>query len=310
MQPKINKDETILSVKKLGKKIGGRDIVRNLSFEVRAGEIFGFLGPNGAGKTTTIRMLVGLASPSEGSIHIAGYDLQKDFMKAISHVGCIVENPELYPYLTGLENLELFARMTGIPDERIFKAVEQVELTDRINDLVRTYSLGMKQRLGIAQALLHQPKLLILDEPTNGLDPAGIRDMRSFVRQLAREEGIGIFISSHILHEIQNLCDRVAIIQNGQLLQIGPIDQLTGVHSLVEWKLEPFEEGLLLLQSLPYIAKVLQTGNSKVTVQMPLDKIAETNHYLLKHDIRVSEISPRRQTLEDLFFDITGGFGL
>lgn len=310
MQPIKNDEKTILSVKGLGKKIHGQTIVQNLSFEVRAGEIFGFLGPNGAGKTTTIRMLVGLARPSEGSIHIAGYDLQKDFMKAISTVGCIVENPELYPYLTGRENLELFARMTGISNERILKAVKQVELTNRINDRVRTYSLGMKQRLGIAQALLNNPKLLILDEPTNGLDPAGIRDMRSFIRRLARKEGIGIFISSHILHEVQILCDRVAIIQNGQLLQTGPIEELAGNDVLVEWKLDPFEKGISFIERLPYIAKAEQSGNKKITVQMPASKIAETNLFLLQHQIRVTEITPRRQTLEDLFFEVTGGSGL
>lgn len=310
MQPIKNDEEVILSVKELGKKIHGQTIVLNLSFEVRAGEIFGFLGPNGAGKTTTIRMLVGLARPSKGSIHIAGYDLQKDFMKAISHVGCIVENPELYPYLTGRENLELFARMTGISNERIMKAVKQVELTNRINDRVSTYSLGMKQRLGIAQALLNNPKLLILDEPTNGLDPAGIRDMRTFIRQLARKEGIGIFISSHILHEVQILCDRVAIIQNGQLLQTGPIEELAGDDILVEWKLDPFEEGISMIERLPYIAKADQNGDKKITVHMPANKIAETNLFLLQHQIRVTEITPRKQTLEDLFFEVTGGPGL
>ncbi len=310
MQPIKNDDETILSVKGLGKKIRGRNIVQKLSFEVRAGEIFGFLGPNGAGKTTTIRMLVGLAIPSEGSIHIAGYDLQKDFMKAISHVGCIVENPELYPYLTGQENLELFARMTGISNERIFKAVKQVELANRINDPVRTYSLGMKQRLGIAQALLNNPKLLILDEPTNGLDPAGIRDMRSFIRRLAHKEGISIFISSHILHEVQILCDRVAIIQNGQLLQTGSIGELEDDNAIVEWKFDPFEEGVCFLQRLPYITNTKQSGDKKITVHMPANKIAETNQYLIKHQIRVTEITPRKQTLEDLFFKVTGGSGL
>ncbi|MGA8941432.1 MAG: ABC transporter ATP-binding protein [Thermoactinomyces sp.] len=308
MQSEIN-TEPVLSVKGLGKKIRGQHIVQNLSFKVYAGEIFGFLGPNGAGKTTTIRMLVGLVRPSEGSIHIAGYDLQNDFMKAVSHVGCIVENPELYPYLTGKENLELFGRMTGTSNEEICRAVELVELASRINDRTETYSLGMKQRLGIAQALLNNPKLLILDEPTNGLDPAGIRDMRSLIRRLASEEGIGIFISSHILHEVQLLCDRVAIIQNGQLLQTGPVEELAGDDALVDWKLDPFKEGICFLKHLPYIKSIQQKKNGKITVCMPLNKIAETNQYLLNHQIRVTEITPRKQTLEDLFFAVTGGSG-
>lgn len=304
---KTQNHETVLSVKGLGKSIRGRQIIQNISFEVCAGEIFGFLGPNGAGKTTTIRMLVGLSRPSEGSIHIAGHNLKKEFIKAISHVGCIVENPELYPYLTGYENLELFARMANISKKRIEEVIEQVELSGRIHDPVKTYSLGMKQRLGIAQALLNHPKLLILDEPTNGLDPAGIRDMRSFIRRLAHEEGISVFISSHILHEIQALCDRVAIIQNGQLIYTGSIDQLAEDHTRVDWKITPYDKGIHYLKQLPYISNIEEKQNHYLTVYMPVDKMSETNQYLLENQIQVWEITPRKQTLEDLFMNITRG---
>ncbi|EGK14631.1 bacitracin transport ATP binding cassette transporter, ABC protein, partial [Desmospora sp. 8437] len=177
-------EEKILLVENVSKRIGRREIVTDLTFDVGHGEIYGFLGPNGAGKTTTIRMLVGLIRPTRGTVRIGGYDLRKEPLQALRHVGCIVENPEMYPYLTGRENLEILGRMNEeITPERIGEVVRLVELERRIDDRVKTYSLGMRQRLGIAQALLGKPKLLILDEPTNGLDPSGIREMRHFIRQ-------------------------------------------------------------------------------------------------------------------------------
>ncbi|MBA4495775.1 ABC transporter ATP-binding protein [Paenactinomyces guangxiensis] len=298
----------VLSVEGLSKTIGKREIVADVSFNVGGGEIFGFLGPNGAGKTTTIRMLVGLIRPTKGRIQIGGYDLSRQFLKAIRQVGCIVENPELYPYLTGRENLELFARMVDeITPERIEEVVRLVELDHRIDDLVKTYSLGMRQRLGIAQALLGQPQLLILDEPTNGLDPAGIREMRSFVRQLAREQGISVFISSHILHEVQLMCDRVAIINEGRIVKTGRVDQLVANHAKVEWLVQPQESGAEKLRQLPYISQVEILDQGRVLVHMPMDKIAETNEALLKQQIRVTGIRPFKQTLEDIFLEMTGG---
>ncbi|MBA4541371.1 MULTISPECIES: ABC transporter ATP-binding protein [Thermoactinomyces] len=300
-------NKPVLYVEGLSKTIRRRTIVQDISFEVGEGEIFGFLGPNGAGKTTTIRMLVGLIRPSKGKVKIGGYDLQTDFLKAISHVGCIVENPELYPYLTGRENLELFARMARIDHARIREVVEQVELTERIDDPVKTYSLGMRQRLGIAQALLGKPKLLILDEPTNGLDPAGIRELRAFIRKLARKDGISVFVSSHILHEVQLMCDRVAIIHQGKLVQTGPIGELVGDQSMVEWKIEPADRGLKVLQSLPYVTRWEQPDDGRILVHMPAEKIAETNRSLVDKQILVHEIRTHRPTLEDIFLQMTGG---
>lgn len=300
-------DRTVLSVQNLCKRIGGRDIVKQVSFEVKAGEIFGFLGPNGAGKTTTIRMLVGLIRPTSGSVTIGGYDLYRDFLKAIRQVGCIVEKPELYPYLTGRENLELFARMADIPPERIDEVVERVELTERIDDPVKTYSLGMRQRLGIAQALLCNPRLLILDEPTNGLDPAGIRELRAFIRRLAREDGISVFVSSHILHEVQLMCDRVAIIHQGTVVQTGQVDELLAGKDRVEWTLEPSDKGLELLRSLPFVKRAEAGGDRKVIAHMPPDKAAEANEALLRSGIRVEGIRPLTPALEDIFLELTGG---
>lgn len=300
----------VLSVHGLCKTIGKREIVKEVTFDVATSEIFGFLGPNGAGKTTTIRMLVGLIRPTRGEIRIGGYDLSQQFLQAIRLVGCIVENPELYPYLSGRENLELFARMVeGITPERIHEVVKLVELEGRIDDIVKTYSLGMRQRLGIAQALLHKPKLLILDEPTNGLDPAGIRELRAFIRQLAREEGISVFISSHILHEIQLLCDRVAMISDGRIVRTGHVEELVGTFTQVEWVLTPTDVAVELLQQISYISQVELLEQGKVLVHMPSDKIAETNQLLMQKAIQVSGIRPFRPTLEDIFLATTGGDG-
>ncbi|MFD0670344.1 ABC transporter ATP-binding protein [Cohnella sp. GCM10027633] len=218
--------DIVLSVQGLKKNIGRKPIIRNVSFDVYAGEIFGFLGPNGSGKTTTIRMLVDLVKPSEGRILICGDDIGDHPERALSHIGCIVENPEMYSFMTGWENLEHFARMqSGISRERIAEVVDIVALGQRIHDKVKTYSLGMRQRLGIAQALLCRPKLLILDEPTNGLDPKGIKELREFIRMLS-ESGMSLFISSHLLSEIQLMCDRVAIIAHGEVIAVGEVDAL------------------------------------------------------------------------------------
>ena len=213
-------EKTTLTVDNLRKIIGRKEIIKGISFELKEGEVFGFLGPNGAGKTTTIRMLVGLIKPTSGTIHIGGSNIVSDFEGAMKNLGCIVENPELYPYLSGYDNLLHFSRMLdGVDEKRMNEVTTLVGLTERIHDKVKTYSLGMRQRLGIAQALLGRPKVLILDEPTNGLDPAGIREMREFIRFLALEEGLSVLVSSHLLSEIQLLCDRVAIISKGEIIR-------------------------------------------------------------------------------------------
>lgn len=205
----------VLEVKGLKKRLGKREIIKGINFSVKDGEIFGFLGPNGAGKTTTIRMLVGLIAPNEGEIKICGKDVQKEKEEALKNVGAVVENPELYKYLSGRENLMQIARIRKVSKEEVEELIELVGLKDRIDDKVKKYSLGMKQRLGLAAALIGEPKLLILDEPTNGLDPSGIIDFREVVKKAAKEKGMAVFISSHILSEVQNLCDRVAF-TNGE----------------------------------------------------------------------------------------------
>jgi ABC-2 type transport system ATP-binding protein len=231
----------VLSAEGLAKRYGDREVVTDATFALHRGEVFGFLGPNGAGKTTTIRMLVGLVRPTRGRVVIDGHDVQREFEAAMRRVGCIVETPDLYRFLTGRENLEHFARMLGDGARgRIPELAELVKMTGRLDDPVRTYSLGMRQRIGIAQALLGDPAVLILDEPTNGLDPAGIREMRELVRHLADERGLAVFVSSHILSEVERTADRIAIVHRGRTLAQGTLSELTnaGARSLEDLFLE------------------------------------------------------------------------
>jgi ABC-2 type transport system ATP-binding protein len=234
----VSASPVVLSAEGLAKRYGDREVVTDASFELHRGEVFGFLGPNGAGKTTTIRMLVGLVKPTRGRVVIDGHDLAREFEAAMRRVGCIVETPDLYRFLTGREH---FARMIGDgATSRIPELARLVHMEERLDGLVRTYSLGMRQRIGIAQALLADPSVLILDEPTNGLDPAGIREMRELVRNLAGERGLAVFVSSHLLSEVEKMVDRVAIVHRGRTLAKGMLAELTdgGRRSLEDYFLE------------------------------------------------------------------------
>ncbi|MCS1352540.1 ABC transporter ATP-binding protein [Mechercharimyces sp. CAU 1602] len=302
------KTQPVLEVKKLRKVIGRKPIIHDLNLSVYPGEVFGFLGPNGAGKTTTIRMIVGLISMSAGQVIIQGSDLKQDFESALSHVGGIVENPELYPFLTGYKNLLHFWRMcNGVKKERIDEVVRLVGLEKRIHDKVKTYSLGMRQRLGLAQALLHSPSLLILDEPTNGLDPAGIREIRQYLRSIAHEEQMAILVSSHLLSEMEMMCDRIGILQAGKLIDIKEVaqwkeQQLTTLilqvdapsnvyayisHTFPEYKTAISGDQLTLLLEREHIPSLLQT----LTVE----------------GFQILDIQMGQRTLEDTFLEITGG---
>ncbi|MGE6261083.1 ABC transporter ATP-binding protein [Heyndrickxia sporothermodurans] len=294
-----------LQVKNLRKRIGNREIIKGLNFDVYPGEVFGFLGPNGAGKTTTIRMIVGLIKPTSGDVLIAGKNIETEFDEAMKNLGCIVENPELYPYLSGWENLEYFTRMDpSIPKSRLQYVTDLVGLTNRIHDRVKTYSLGMRQRLGIAQALLGSPHLLILDEPTNGLDPAGIREMREFIRFLAKEEGLSVLVSSHLLSEIQLLCDRVAIISNGEIIRTDTVSALFAEQEQVVWKVEPMEEAKIILEEY---TTVKIADEEKLITPYIADNIASWNKRLVEANIQVKEMKTVLPTLEDLFLEMTGG---
>ncbi|EHW7495365.1 ABC transporter ATP-binding protein [Listeria monocytogenes] len=295
--------ERALQVTNLHKKIRKREIIKGISFEVMPGEVFGFLGPNGAGKTTTIRMIVGLIKPTSGTILIGGKDIRKNFTEAMRGLGSIVENPEFYSFLTGQENLAYFARMdSSIKKERIQEVTELVGLEKRINDRVSTYSLGMRQRLGIAQALLSNPKLLILDEPTNGLDPSGIHEMRDFIRALARNEGISVLVSSHLLSEIELLCDWVAIMTDGTIIKTDQVAHLLSSRAQLRWRVTPIEQAKVFLES---VTEVEVDGEYLVTAMN--EESAEWNEQLVAKGIKVHEIDKRKPSLEDLFLELTGG---
>lgn len=311
--------DPVLSVQHLKKKIGRKWIIKDVTFDVKPGEIFGFLGPNGAGKTTTIRMLVDLIKPTEGKIQVCGYDVNRDPERALKYVGSIVENPEVYTYLTGWENLEHFARMQpGVDNDRIQEVVDIVRLDQRIHDKVRTYSLGMRQRLGIAQALLGRPRLLILDEPTNGLDPKGIKELRIFIKQLANE-GMAVFVSSHLLSEIQLLCDRVAIISAGRVLTVGGVNELIEDHSkLAIWHVTPLELGkkMLLESGISLVDRpadvmddtiVAGLGSNAVVAEMHEDRIPALVQQMVQAGIQVEGVQRIQPTLEQLFLKMTEG---
>ncbi|MEK4116605.1 ABC transporter ATP-binding protein [Paenibacillus sp. FSL W8-0919] len=287
------------------KKISSKVLVDNVTFDIPPGQIFGFLGPNGAGKTTTIRMMVGLMSITEGDIVIGGYSIRSHYEQAAALIGAIVENPEMYKYLSGYNNLKHFARMMpGISEERIREVVELVGLEHRIHDKVQTYSLGMRQRLGVAQALLHRPKLLILDEPTNGLDPQGIRELRDYLRRLTREEGTTVFVSSHLLSEMELMCDRVGIIRHGRLIDIRQLRSEDGERTAEEtaFTVHDASAAAALLQSFG-----AKTEGNRVIVRGNPETVADINALLVEEGIRVFAIQPVTESLEDQFLEMTGG---
>ena len=301
--------EIVLAAEGLTKRFGRREAVCDVSFELYAGEVFGFLGPNGAGKTTTIRILVGLARPDRGTVRIRGVDLSRDFVRAMSHVGCIVESPDLYRYLTGRENLHHFARM--LPDRaeaRIPELARLVALEERLDEKVATYSLGMRQRLGIAQALLGAPDLLVLDEPANGLDPAGIREIRRLVRLLAQERGLAVFVSSHLLSEVEQMCDRVAIIHRGRTLATGPVRELLdrSASGRTRWQARPAREAARLLAQFAEPEPEVE-DEGVLTAKIPREKIPAALAALTRAGIEVFAVEPSASTLEEVFLEVTGG---
>lgn len=300
-------NKPIVQIRNVSKKIGTKTIIDQLSFEVPKGEVFGFLGPNGAGKTTTIRMMVGLMKITEGEILIDGLSITKDFEKAIAKVGAIVENPEMYKYLTGYQNLVHFARMSpGVTKARIQEVITLVALENRIHDKVKTYSLGMRQRLGVAQALLHKPSLLILDEPTNGLDPAGIRELRDYLRRLTRDEGISVVVSSHLLSEMELMCDRVAIIQNGKLVDVRLIKDYfnEGDQNKVAFEVDQSELALSVFMKDTSFSAAIK--GEYIELSLDKEQIAEAVVLLVQNGIKVYGIKPITQSLEDKFLEMTG----
>ena len=300
----MNDTSPTLTATTLTKIIGDKTIVDNVSFELQRGEIFGFLGPNGAGKTTTIRMLVGLIKPTSGHVTICGFDQRHQFEDAMRCVGCIVENPDLYRFMTGRENLEHFARMLRVASTEIERVAELVSLAHRLDQRVGTYSLGMRQRLGIAQALLGDPKLLILDEPANGLDPAGIREIRELLRRLASERQMSIFISSHLLAEIELTCDRVAIIHKGRILREGTVRELISRRREMELRVDDVARAAAIAtdRNLTY-----RTDTDRIWIAIEEPDAPPLIASFVEAGINVFHAQRRTQSLEEMFLEATGG---
>ena len=296
--------KTILKCENLCKTFGKKTILKNVSLEVNEGDILGFIGPNGAGKTTTIKLILGLQSITSGKVSINGYDIEKDFTNAIKKVGAIVENPDMYMYLSGCQNLKLVANLyKNISDSRIEEVVKLVKLENRIKDKVSKYSLGMRQRLGIAQAILHKPNLLILDEPTNGLDPEGIKEMRELLVDLANKEKMAILISSHNLAELDNFCNKVSIIKNGKIIETSEISKIKKEASK-ELKIFEVDRVNIAEEVLGEIEKI---NENKFRINIEKQEIPEIVEKLVKNNVKIYGVKEEEKTLEEAFFEKTGG---
>lgn len=302
--------ETILEIKGLSKSFGKKEILKDINLTVNGGEVFGFLGPNGSGKTTTIKLALGLLNYGKGSIKICGHEVKTEFEKAIANIGGIIENPEMYKYLTGRQNLMQYARMQdGITKERMEEVIDIVHLRARIDDKISKYSLGMRQRLGIAQAILHHPKILVLDEPTNGLDPAGIKELRDIFKRLAHEEGCAVFVSSHMLAELELMCDRVCVINHGVVVDNMTMEEIrtekqSGDNRLTYHIDTPNKDGAIKIAEEMGIDYTLYDG--QLAVMTEKENISKYIKSLALADVDIESVVPVQKSLEDAFMEIIG----
>ena len=289
----------LLECQNLCKSFGKKQILKDVSFEIDEGDILAFIGPNGSGKTTTIKLILGLQKIDRGKVSINGFDVEKDFVKAIEKVGAIVENPDTYMYLTGWQNLKIIANLyKGVTDEEIKKIVKLVDLEKRINDKVRKYSLGMRQRLGIARALINKPNVLILDEPTNGLDPEGIKDLRNLLKKLAKE-GMGILISSHNLAELESFCNKVLIIDNGKIIETSKVNEFKSNGNKYIFKVSNTDN----LE----VEGIYQVKGDEFAYDGSKEEIAKLIKTLVKKNVDIYEVKMEELTLEEAFLKKTGG---
>lgn len=289
----------LLECQNLYKSFGKKQILKDVSFEIDEGDILAFIGPNGSGKTTTIKLILGLQNIDKGKVTINGFDIEKDFVKSIEKVGAIVENPDTYMYLTGWQNLKLTANLyKDITDEKIKEIVKLVELEERINDKVSKYSLGMRQRLGIARALINEPNVLILDEPTNGLDPEGIKDLRNLLKKLAKE-GLGILISSHNLAELESFCNKVLIIDNGTIIETSEVKEFKNNGNKYTFNVSNTKD--LDIEGIYEVTK------NKFSYNGEKEDITSIIKTLVKKNIDVYEVKMEELTLEEAFLKKTGG---
>ncbi len=297
--------QVVLQTEQLTKKYRRRVIVDHLSLRVERGDVFGFLGRNGAGKSTTLRMALGLVRPTSGSVRVLGWDMSRQPLRALKRIGAIVEAPAFYENFSGRQNLRMFSAMSGGAERRrIEEVLEIVGLRERASDRVRVYSHGMRQRLGIAQALLPNPELIILDEPTDGLDPQGLCEIRNLIRRLRDEVNLTIVLSSHLLHEVEQICNRVAIIDAGRLLYQGSVEDLLGKSKLIKLRVDRVTEAYELLLKNPLLS-LSRNGDESLYVKMAGEQIPFINALLVQHGFRVTELSHQRDSLEDVFLRLT-----
>ena len=306
---KLSSENTVIEISGLTKRFKDVRAVNEVGFQVQRGDVFGFLGPNGAGKSTTIRMILSLISPTAGSIKIFGKPLSENRKEILTNVGAIVEKPDFYLYLPAIKNLEILARISGkeVTQKRILELLELVGLKDRAKSKVKTFSHGMKQRLGIAQALLHNPELIVLDEPTTGLDPQGVKEIRDLIIRLSKEENKTIFLSSHVLSEIELVANRMLIINKGSKVVEGEVNQLLSSKTLkVTIEVENVESAKKVLESTKWYNQIESVTGNKFSINMENKDIPEINKYLVENGVMVNSLVPVR-SLEDYFLSITAG---
>lgn len=298
-------ENKILECKNLKKNIGKKEILKNVSLEICEGDILGFIGPNGAGKTTTIKLILGLQKITSGTVKINGFSVQNEFEKAIKRVGTIVENPDLYMYMSGYENLKMISNLyDGITKERIDEVIKLVGLENRIKDKVSKYSLGMRQRLGIAQAILHKPNLLVLDEPTNGLDPEGIKQVKDLLTKLSKEEKMAILISSHNLLELESFCNKITIIKNGEIVEDTTIEAAKQIEENTSYifEIDDCEKGIKLIKE-----NVTKLSNTEIEIMVSKEQIPEIISELVKNNIKIYSVYQKENNLEEAFLKKIGG---
>ncbi|MCP4422401.1 MAG: ABC transporter ATP-binding protein [Chloroflexi bacterium] len=300
------KREIVIQADGLSKRYKEITAVADISFQVQRGEVFGLLGPNGAGKTTAISMMLGLIRPTTGSVAIAGQNVQMQSTAALRNVGAMVE-AAFYPYLSGWDNLWVLAQMSGGDQtrEQMTGILEQVGLVDRADSRVNTYSMGMKQRLGLAAALIHDPEILILDEPTNGLDPAGMLEMRQLIQRLAQTEGKTIILSSHLLHEVEQVCDRVMILNKGHMIANGRVADLLAQGGHVEIRIVEVQEAMAILKTLDWVVGV-ELRDDVIYVDAPSERAAELTAVLAQNHLYLHGLKATERSLENYFLSVTG----